>query len=95
MEAGIYEADYVRENGSWKIKWLDDLMQCQGGYEKGWSKTVSHLQALAECFPANPIGPNDIREQDVRQTWPHRQDLPMHFAHPRFGAALAGVVPKG
>jgi hypothetical protein len=25
----------------------------------------------------------------VRRTWPHRQDVPMHFAHPRFGAALA------
>jgi len=25
----------------------------------------------------------------VRRTWPHRQDVPMHFAHPRFGAVLA------
>jgi len=25
----------------------------------------------------------------VRKTWPHRQDVPMHFAHPRFGAILA------
>jgi len=27
---------------------------------------------------------------EVRRTWPHRQDVPMHFAHPRFGAAFAG-----
>ena len=93
MEAGIYENDYVREDGVWKIKRLDYLMQWQGDYEKGWSKTISHLQPLAECYPANPIGPDEIRG-DVRQTWPHRQDVPMHFAHPRFGAVLAGVEPK-
>jgi hypothetical protein len=26
----------------------------------------------------------------IRRTWPYRQDVPMHFAHPRFGAMLAG-----
>lgn len=89
MEAGIYENDYVREDGQWKIKRLDYMMQWQANYEDGWSKTISHLQPLAECFPANPIGPDEIRGE-VRQTWPHRHDVPMHFAHPRFGAVLAG-----
>jgi hypothetical protein len=90
MEAGIYENDYVREDGVWKIQRLDYMMQWQGDYEKGWSKTISHLQPAMECFPANPIGPDEIREgAGFRQTWPHRHDVPMHFAHPRFGAVLA------
>ena len=89
MEAGIYENDYVREDGVWKIKRLDYMMQWQGDYEKGWSKTISHLQPLAECYPANPIGPDEIRAHDIRQTWPYRHDVPMHFAHPKFGAMLA------
>jgi SnoaL-like domain len=93
MEAGIYENDYVLENGVWKIKRLDYLMQWQGDYELGWSKTISHLQPAMECYPANPIGPDEIRKDDgYRQTWPHRQDVPMHFAHPKFGAVLASAV---
>lgn len=94
MEAGIYENDYVRENGMWKIKRLDYMMQWQGDYELGWSKTISHLQPLEECYPANPIGPDEIRTQEIRQTWPYRHDVPMHFAHPRFGALLAGKEPR-
>ena len=43
-EAGLYENDYVREGGVWKIKRLDYMMQWQADYEKGWSKTVAHLQ---------------------------------------------------
>ncbi|MFV0645067.1 MAG: nuclear transport factor 2 family protein [Sphingomonadaceae bacterium] len=90
MESGIYENDYVRENGVWKIKRLDYMMQWQGDYEDGWSKTVSHLQPLTETYPENPIGPDELLNADeLRQTWPHRQDVPMHFAHPKFGAILA------
>jgi hypothetical protein len=93
MEAGIYENDYVKEDGVWKIKRLDYMMQWQGDYEKGWSKTISHLQPALECFPANPIGPDEIREdENYRLTWPHRQDVPMHFAHPKFGSALASAA---
>jgi hypothetical protein len=90
MEAGIYENDYVREDGVWKIKRLDYMMQWQSDYETGWSKTVAHLQPLLETFPKNPLGPDRLLpESERRQTWPHRQDVPMHFAHPRFGAVLA------
>jgi hypothetical protein len=94
MEAGIYENDYVKENGVWKIKRLDYMMQWQGDYEAGWSKTTAHLQPLTECYPANPIGPDEIRTAELRQTWPYRHDVPMHFAHPRFGAALANQVQE-
>jgi SnoaL-like domain len=96
MEAGIYENDYVREANDagelvWKIKRLDYIMQWQGDYETGWAKTISHLQPAMECFPANPIGPDEIRsDENYRRTWPYRQDVPMHFAHPKFGALLAG-----
>jgi hypothetical protein len=90
MEAGIYENDYVLEEGVWKIKRLDYMMQWQGDYEKGWSKTTSHLQPMTETYPVNPIGPDLIRTEEIRRTWPYRHDVPMHFAHPRFGALLMG-----
>jgi len=91
MEAGLYENDYVREDGVWKIKRLDYMMQWQSEYDDGWSKTFSHLQPATAIYPENPLGPDILLPPDqVRQTWPHRQDVPMHFAHPRFGAVLAG-----
>lgn len=95
MEAGIYENDYVLEDGVWKIKRLDYMMQWQGDYEKGWAHTTSHLQPAAEIFPKDPLGPDFIlSEENHRPTWPSRQDVPMHFAHPKFGMVLAGQEKK-
>jgi len=28
--------------------------------------------------------------EEIRKTWPYRHDVPMHFAHPKFGKLLAG-----
>jgi hypothetical protein len=35
-ESGIYENDYVKEDGVWKIRRLDYMMQWQADYETGW-----------------------------------------------------------
>lgn len=41
------------------------------------------LQDAVVCYPENPTGPDVILpENSYRQTWPHRQDVPMSFAHP-------------
>ncbi|WP_417320118.1 nuclear transport factor 2 family protein [Emcibacter sp.] len=85
-EAGIYENDYVCENGVWKIKRLDYMVQWQAEYEKGWSKTDAHLQPAVEVFPGNPLGPDELLPEP-RLTWPSRHDVPMHFAHPVMGKA--------
>lgn len=88
-EAGIYENDYVREDGVWKIKRLDYMMQWQADYKTGWAHTIAHLQPAQICFPENPIGPDVILpEKEVRQTWPHRQEVPMSFAHPVLAQAF-------
>ncbi|NMN06922.1 MULTISPECIES: nuclear transport factor 2 family protein [unclassified Novosphingobium] len=89
-ESGIYENDYVKEDGVWKIRRLDYMMQWQADYETGWAKTTAHLQPAVQCYPENPIGPDVILpETQVRETWPHRQEVPMSFAHPVLAAAFA------
>ena len=89
-EAGIYENDYVCEDGVWNIRRLDYMVQWQADYERGWSRTVAHLQPATRTYPDDPLGPDVLLPPgQVRPTWPHRRDVPMHFAHPRFGAALA------
>ena len=93
-EAGLYENDYVREANEagelvWKIRRLNYLMQWQADYEAGWAKTPAHLQPATVCYPENPIGPDVILpEEEWRQTWPHRQEVAMSFAHPVLGAAF-------
>ncbi|NBC37437.1 nuclear transport factor 2 family protein [Novosphingobium sp. FSY-8] len=89
-EAGMYENDYVREDGVWKIKRLDYVVQWQADYEKGWYGTVAHLQPLTTCFPEDPLGPDELIENH-RQTWPYRQNLEMHYAHPVLGKAVGGL----
>ncbi|MBU0555862.1 MAG: nuclear transport factor 2 family protein [Alphaproteobacteria bacterium] len=88
-ESGIYENDYVKEDGVWKIKRLDYMMQWQGDYEKGWAHTTAHLQPAQKPYPEDPNGPDRILpEKEVRQTWPHRYEVPMSFAHPVLGRAF-------
>ena len=90
MEAGIYENDYVKVDGVWKIQRLDYMMQWQGDYEKGWAHTTAHLQPATRTWPEDPLGPDRLLPpSEHRRTWPYRQDVPMHFAHPKFGIAFA------
>ncbi|MBC2778588.1 nuclear transport factor 2 family protein [Parasphingopyxis marina] len=88
-EAGIYENDYVKEDGVWKIKRLDYVVQWQAEYADGWAKTESHLQPAVETYPGNPLGPDELLPEQ-RLTWPHRSPLHMHYAHPVIGKAVRG-----
>lgn len=88
-EAGVYENNYVRENGVWKIKRLNYLMQWQGDYETGWAHTTAHLQPAEVAYPENPIGPDRILPpEEWRTTWPNRHPVEMSFAHPVLGEAF-------
>jgi len=93
-EAGMYENDYIREEGVWKIKRLDYVVQWQADYDKGWYQTIAHLQPLTKTFPEDPIGPDELIDNQ-RRTWPYRQALEMHFAHPVLGRVLGSPLPAG
>ena len=86
-EAGIYENDYVCEDGVWKIKRLDYVLQWQSDYEHGWAYQESHLQPATVCYPENPIGPDYILPEK-RPVWPQQQIVPTHYPHP-----VTGKVP--
>jgi hypothetical protein len=82
MESGIYENDYVRdEHGVWKIKRLDYMLQWQAEYEQGWAHTDAHLRPAQVLFPEDPVGPDYLLDVK-RETWPYRQDTPVHWVHP-------------
>jgi hypothetical protein len=88
MESGIYENDYVREDGVWKIKRLDYMLQWQAEYETGWAHTDAHLRPAQVLYPEDPLGP-DVLLETKRETWPYRQDTPVHYAHPVIAKAIS------
>jgi len=83
-EGGIYENEYVRENGVWKIKLLNYCMLWQADYDKGWHESQAHLMQLDKTYPEDPNGPDELAA-NVPQAWPHTRVVPFHYAHPVTG----------
>ena len=83
-EGGIYEHEYVKENGVWKIGDFNYTMLWQADYDKGWDHSATHLFHLDKTFPEDPRGPDELVE-GTKQTWPHTQVVPFHYPHPVTG----------
>lgn len=88
-EGGIYENEYVREDGVWKIRKLDYNMLWQADYEPGWANGGVHLQPLTRTYPDDPIGPDALRDE-VPATWPETRVVPFHYDHPVTGERWQG-----
>jgi SnoaL-like protein len=88
-EGGIYENEYVNEQGVWKIKRQIYNMRWQADYEPGWAKSGVHLPPILETFPKNPIGPDELLPS-VPNTWPDTRVIPFHYAHPVTGKRWQG-----
>jgi uncharacterized protein YegP (UPF0339 family) len=89
-EAGIYENDYVCDDGVWKIARLDYRVQWQADYEAGWAKQAAHLRPASVTYPENPLGPDSLLDE-VRPMWPERKHVEFHYAHPVVQGALRGA----
>ncbi len=83
-EAGMYENDYVLEDGVWKIARLEYALQWQALYDKGWAHTETDLPPQVPVYPESPIGP-DFLIETTRKVWPERSAMEMHFSNPVTG----------
>lgn len=86
-EGGIYENQYVFEDGKWKIFKLGYNMLWQAEYEKGWSGSEAHL-ALDKCWPDDKWGPDELVKAEG--VWPETRIVPFHYLHPVTGAFVGG-----
>ena len=89
-EAGIYENEYVKEDGVWQIQVFNYRIVYQTKYEHGWAH--SGLEPLmvhpyARTFPDDPRGPDELRA--LPPTWPEVFVMPFHYPHPVTGAVIA------
>jgi hypothetical protein len=89
-EGGIYENEYVRDQGVWKIKLLNYTAVYHGLYEQGWAHTPPRfVPFFTETYPQNPEGPDTLVEpQPV--IWPQTSVVPFHYEHPVTGKKWQG-----
>ena len=84
-EGGIYENQYVREDGVWKILDLNYTAVYHGLYESGWAHTPPQfVPFFSETFPDNPVGPDALVEPRP-VIWPETSVVPFHYVHPVTG----------
>jgi len=84
-EGGIYENEYVRENGVWKIKLLNYKPIWHADFDKGWAHTrLEYVPAYSETWPENPNGPDEL-DGGFAGLWPHTDVVPFHYGHPVSG----------
>lgn len=76
---GVYENEYINDNGTWKISKLHYHVTFWGDYDQGWG---------AKPFPMDPPSttmPPDRPPTLVYESYPKLQVVPFHFDHPVTG----------
>jgi carotenoid cleavage dioxygenase len=91
-EAGVYENDYVREDGVWKYKALGYQLTWMAEFDKGWAHAPDMGRyRQTKLYPEDPNGPDAIAETQY-PPWPETWLLPFHYPHPVTGEE---IVPEG
>jgi len=88
-EGGVYENEYVKENGVWKIAVFNYRVVWQADYDKGWARSpVGPLMVATytRTFPDDPRGPDELTEPPPR--WPRQSIMPFHYPHPVTGKSV-------
>jgi hypothetical protein len=84
-EGGIYENEYVRELGVWKIQVCNYRCLYQGHYDRGWAHAAPQSgPTFSGTFPTDPLGP-DILLTPTPVMWPQTDVVAFHYAHPVTG----------
>ncbi|GLI76778.1 hypothetical protein PoHVEF18_005056 [Penicillium ochrochloron] len=79
-EGGVYENEYILENGMWKILRLRYYPFWHGSFESGWKEAKNFVPLFKEQFPADPLGPDELLEDF--SLWPDTRVVPFHYNHP-------------
>jgi SnoaL-like domain len=72
---GVYENEYVKQNGVWKIQRLHLYLRFYSPYEGGWTHATAALNDRYGKSTAKADRPASVKYE----TWPARFVAPMHF----------------
>lgn len=83
-EGGVYENEYIKENGVWKLFRYRYFPFWHANFESGWSHTKPNfIPWPSKTFPEDPYGPDELIEQ--KMLWPDTRVIPFHYPHPVTG----------
>ena len=85
---GIYENDYVKEGGVWKIAELHFYMTALTDYDAGFMKSAIPLDGMSALFP-----PDEPPSERYR-SFPSNYIPPFSYRHPVTGEVIDLVQPK-
>jgi len=93
---GIYENEYVRENGVWKLKSLHFYTKFYAPYEGGWTKAPKDSALRYGKSNVRADRPTSVKYQP----YPARFTPPYHYQNPAatgytFGGATSAPAVKG
>jgi hypothetical protein len=90
-ELGVYENQFIKQDGKWKIAAVRYFQRLNTDYDKGWAVDAKPSPVVDAAFPPD-------RPPAQRYTgFPQQQSVGMHFVHPVTGrpaTAPAGSVVK-
>lgn len=93
-EGGIYENQYVKEDGVWKIKVLNYRPFWHCDFDTGWGEIhypYIPTDMLTTTYPEDPAGPDEL-DEPLPELWPNTDVVPFHYRHPVTGERIA--VPE-
>ena len=78
---GVYENEYIKEGGVWKISKMKFWPTYYTSFDKGWAKEA--LPSMAELFMReHPDFPPDLPASDKYDVWPGHHVPPFHYPNP-------------
>ena len=87
-EGGVYENQYLREDGVWKLARLAYYPHWHANYADGWAKTpIDFVPMPATLYPEDPLGPDALIDPRPR-LWPATDIVPFHYVHPVTGKPI-------
>lgn len=82
---GIYENEYVKEGGTWKISKLHFYPTALTDYDLGFMRSALPMEGASALFPP------DAPPTEVYRTFPSNYIPPFSFDHPVTGQSLKGM----
>ncbi|KAK8095337.1 carotenoid oxygenase protein [Apiospora kogelbergensis] len=83
-EGGLYENEYIKENGAWKLFRYRYFPFWHADFATGWQQTrENYIPWPTKTFPEDPLGPDELVDQ--KMLWPDTRVVPFHYPHPVTG----------